>query len=1055
MLNGSSGVGSAPHAVVFAKAEGANCGACPLRDRPFVPCHKIGIGRVAIVGEAPGATEVIKKAPFVGPSGNLLTKTLEATGVLSEICLVTNAVSCRPTDNETPTEQAIAACRPRLVRELQESGADTILLLGATSLLSLTGAKGITKERGRHLSGHTSQGLSNMTLVPTYHPAAVLRRRDLFPDFASDIQNCLKEPELVLGDVSYVVASPTTIDRIVDKLMCEPVVAIDIETSGFNWSDRTLCISAAWSTNKAVVIPEDLVNHPRVAELLSQHKGLLTHNGKFDALFLWHATGVRMHIGEDTLLAHYALDERVGTHGLKQLVTTTFNIPDWETELFKYLKRKSDSFENIPRPVLHKYGAKDAAYTYALHQVLHAKLLQEPSCMRIYRRSIDHANTLLQVEHHGMFVSREKLQAAHEDFLRLLIALQRELDGIQKGININSPVQLAGFLFGKLGLPRIQGNSTKAEVLDELLLRYPDNRAIAIIDEFRHVQKLLSSYIENIEALLDENDRVHPSFQLHGSVCVTGDTLIWTRQGMIRADNLAASAGDIAPGTFVPFDAEVYGLNGWEHTSHLLVTPNRETVTVTTLYNFKLRCTPEHPFLVYGKGWVNAGNLNKGDQVRLSWRADFKGMQRPLADEEMQTDLSSVTQPLLDANTTWLKAVTDTHGMISYRGTVLQVQYSCFTEEFARALQQALQAHGVLARIQRASWMYRGSEHIRFYVIIRGLFARRLCSIVGFCDPVWNGDDLPIDTGAFRIEDDGAWVSVSSVVPSEPTTVYDFTVPGTSSFTAAGLLVHNTGRLATSRPNLLNIPRTTSGSQSHRIKELFVAPPGYKIMVADYSQAELRVLATLSRDSFLIETYRNGGDIHNEAGRWIFALEEGQKLAKEQRMTAKMFVFGLVYGRTPISIALERKIPLSEATYLYNRFFERIPEARAWIEKTRQEALSTGSVETLTGRQRRFSLITRDSIGNVSNQAANFPMQSLSTEITLEAVRLLVNDPRLHDIAFPTLLVHDSIVLEVLATEVEKVESIVRETMLTAPYAILESDIVPFVVDVDVDDSWH
>lgn len=257
-------------------------------------------------------------------------------------------------------------------------------------------------------------------------------------------------------------------------------------------------------------------------------------------------------------------------------------------------------------------------------------------------------------------------------------------------------------------------------------------------------------------------------------------------------------------------------------------------------------------------------------------------------------------------------------------------------------------------------------------------------------------------------------------------------------------LLHGTttGRLSCRNPNAQNIPRGSA------IRSLFIPAPGNVFIQADYSQAELRTVASLAEDVFLRDVFMAGRDIHSEVAARFF----GPDFTKEQRVKAKMVVFGLTYAMTPHGLARRMNISLTEATEYQKTFFSTIPQVVAWREQVKDHLLnSSEDLVTPFGRHRRYTLITRENQEEIIKEGTAFLPQSIASDICLEAlVHLSRNLPAPAVIRFP---VHDSILVECpkdMADEVEK----------QMVYEMEESgrrftNYVPYAVDVKVsDESW-
>jgi len=253
-----------------------------------------------------------------------------------------------------------------------------------------------------------------------------------------------------------------------------------------------------------------------------------------------------------------------------------------------------------------------------------------------------------------------------------------------------------------------------------------------------------------------------------------------------------------------------------------------------------------------------------------------------------------------------------------------------------------------------------------------------------------------------------------------------------------------TGRLSSSDPNLQNIPiRTELGRE---IRKAFVADPGWALLSADYSQVELRILAHISGDADLIETFRRGDDIHRATASKMFNIPPEQ-LTHDQRRAAKTINFGVLYGMSAFRLSNELNIPTGQAKDFIEAYFARYPKIQEYLDKTLEEARATGKVTTLFGRVRYIPEIHNKSFtvrGNAERMATNAPIQGTAADILKLAMIAL--DAKLdHDIARMLLTVHDEIVIEVEETRAPDVAGIVKETM---------ENIFPLAVPLAVDTHW-
>src|SRR5262245_7937343 len=259
-----------------------------------------------------------------------------------------------------------------------------------------------------------------------------------------------------------------------------------------------------------------------------------------------------------------------------------------------------------------------------------------------------------------------------------------------------------------------------------------------------------------------------------------------------------------------------------------------------------------------------------------------------------------------------------------------------------------------------------------------------------------------------------------------------------------------TGRLSSNEPNLQNIPiRTAAG---RRIRECFIAPPGARIVSADYSQIELRIMAHLSGDENLRRAFAEGEDIHRATAAEVFGVPLSQ-VESDQRRVAKVINFGLIYGMSSFGVAQNLGIDRGTAQTYVERYFARFPGAKRYMDETRQRARELGYVETVFGR--RLWLPELRSGAPIRRQAAeraaiNAPMQGTAADLIKLA--MIAVQPGRDDSNLKSKLimqVHDELVLEVPDGELQTVTVKIKELMQSV--AKLE---VPLVVEVGVGDNW-
>jgi DNA polymerase I len=265
-----------------------------------------------------------------------------------------------------------------------------------------------------------------------------------------------------------------------------------------------------------------------------------------------------------------------------------------------------------------------------------------------------------------------------------------------------------------------------------------------------------------------------------------------------------------------------------------------------------------------------------------------------------------------------------------------------------------------------------------------------------------------------------------------------------------------TGRLASSDPNLQNIP--VRSAEGRRIREAFIAPQGAHIVSADYSQIELRIMAHLSQDAGMLQAFANNEDIHRATAAEVFGVEKDQ-VDSEQRRYAKVINFGLIYGMSAFGLAQNLNIERSAAASYIERYFARYPGVRAYMDNTRALAKQQGYVETFFGRRLWVPEINSANVqrrNGAERAAINAPMQGTAADLIKLAMIATANwlaTEKLNGESLKTKLimqVHDELVLEVPDSELELVKSTLPTLMQNA--AKLS---VPLLAEVGVGSNWE
>jgi DNA polymerase-1 len=504
-----------------------------------------------VIGEAPGQREDDSGKPFVGRSGKLLDEILERNGLDREDVYITNAVSCRPPDNRTPTKKEIRTCKLWLDRQIKAVKPKFILLLGNVPLFSITGKSGIKKARGKPFEQ------DGIIFVPTYHPSYALRdpTQAYFIDhdikLFSDIVNkggIPREKELNFE----LVTTRRQFKEMLHDLHGQ--VSFDIETTClYPWGEPVFKKNKATSKKEHVSTREAKISsigfgtkrhqwilpffHPEspwkradleemveeISDML-EDCSLIAQNGKFDFLWMWVHFGVKWfeHFEFDTMLAHYILDENQH-HDLKGLAQYHCGAPNWDID--GDTKRGSGTLAKLAL-----YQAHDLFYTRALKFIFAKKLREDGEVKRVFDKiMMPCARMFVEVEYDGVYIDTSKLADAEKYLHGELIAAKKEMRKFGELENWGSPQQLAQFLFGKkgtklndgkaraLGIKPIEVTKTgKASTSESVILRLEHPIGPALL-KYRGAKQQLSFFIEGWQPFLHKN-KLHPSFKLHGTV---------------------------------------------------------------------------------------------------------------------------------------------------------------------------------------------------------------------------------------------------------------------------------------------------------------------------------------------------------------------------------------------------------------------------------------------------------------------------------------------------------------------------------------------------------
>lgn len=497
---------------------------CLLGDGP-VQCD------VMVIGEAPGKREDDSGTPFVGRSGKYLDEVLEDVGLPRKKVFITNAVSCRPPDNRTPSKREIAACSKWLQYQIKRVKPKFILLMGNTPLLAITGATGIKRARGKPFEK------DGVTYLPTYHPSYILRgdgrddaifRKDL-ELFKSMVDGGGMPEEKALN--IRIVTNEKLFEEMLDDLLGS--VSLDIETTGlYPWAKRrpapdgvkykkdppdprsydARLVSLGFGTRKYqwIINPQQFKLTPDRLDAITERLEdciVIGQYAKFDTLWMWVLYGVRWTINFDTGLAHYLLDENT-SHGLKDLAQRECDAPNWDVE---------GETKHEWSPTLIKYHAHDLFYTRQLKFIFEKRLRADPQIRRVfYEILMPCVKIFTEAEYEGIYIDESKMDEVEKILRKDVRVAERKLRK-WGDINWGSTKQVGHLLFDKLKIPPTDKTKKGTPSTSEGALKQMDHPLVTDLLKMRGAKQQLSFFIDGWKPYL-VNHRIHPSFKLTGTV---------------------------------------------------------------------------------------------------------------------------------------------------------------------------------------------------------------------------------------------------------------------------------------------------------------------------------------------------------------------------------------------------------------------------------------------------------------------------------------------------------------------------------------------------------
>lgn len=336
---------------------------------------------LVFVGIAPAKTEIRMGRPLVGWSGTLLRKILEKLSIKD--FYLTNSMLCQLPEEikGSDEDRAIECCNERLLEEVKSKNPKLVVAMGNVPLRALTGKD----YKIRSVQGRVLPGLI-CPVLPVIHPASLAKRPEEFYDLVDSLRAGVRFLDGTYQQAiipKTVIINGENLPEAMQILSNADIIAVDLETTANGFfpygrePDLIRCACLACDNRTAYIFPAksspyfephpDFVNGNESLKELLKSKKLIFHNGPFDVGFLKQA-GYDVSIFFDTMLAHYLMDERQYSHGLKDLAGKYLGAPDWEADIKKYLPHKASSYDLIPDDALYEYASYDVVYTYQLSE---------------------------------------------------------------------------------------------------------------------------------------------------------------------------------------------------------------------------------------------------------------------------------------------------------------------------------------------------------------------------------------------------------------------------------------------------------------------------------------------------------------------------------------------------------------------------------------------------------------------------------------------------------------------------------------------------------------
>ena len=1034
--------------------------------------------KICLIGEAPGVEEERIGFPFVGSAGRLLEGLLTKVGTTKARCYVTNVVKERPRNNDFsvlyedasrryPTRELLA-WHELLKRELSEVKSNIIVPLGNEAFYAVTGHKGVMDRRG------SVYVIDGRKIMPTIHPAAILRQWDFHTLVQFDLKRAVQESRTP----HYTYKPPLlhirpTYSEVIDeltRLASSAYVSFDIETAGelltaIGFSDKInygFCIpffksgvESYWNTD------EELQIMKHIKALLECNVKKIAQNAQFDMTFLKFYYNIDVkNLWYDTMCMHSLVYAEL-PKGLDTLCSIYTRHPYYKD------MRHAGRFGDI----LWKYNAMDAAITYECAIAI-AEELEDMSMTKFYRTNV---NPLIyplgEMQVRGVKVDLPNRARAKAELTAQLADIKQRLStNVGYDFNPLSPKQVADLLYNKLGFkPHISRSTgkvtTNIEAIERLSARHTSPLFNLILD-YKKTSKLLGNWID---APIDKDGRIRTSYviggtttgrlasrkSLFGTGCLLPEAQVLTPTGWLRLDELGKYAEVMQwniDGTMQFYKAKV-----WKFPF--------EGIMLKSNSDFhKNVYTPEHriPVASHHSGPITT-SIDKHIAVRPAVDAfRLKAFFLPISGNYG----GNVNFPLIR-----ILAMIQADGSIEGRGVRFGFKKQRKVERFLWLLDKANMEYTEQAdkRDGYRRFYIRASSKLDDIIELLGehkLFDSYLLlfdnvTLKAFIDELgyWDGHRRGKSSMYFTTVEQNAGVVMTiahlcgysasirvchnkywgtqpiyakplwtvaikprayAFVQAHHTTPFPYEGDVYCVTTQTGFfLTRYKDRISvTGNTNLQNLPPGWA-------RRLLIPDEGKVFIEGDLSQAEARLVAWLSEDERLIEVFKKSSDIHRQNASWIFRTSF-DSVTQDQRTMAKRLVHASNYGIGARAFSYHAKIQEKEAKALLERYFITFPRIRSWQAGIRAELGNSRMLTTPLGRKRLFfgrwgdelhktgyAFIPQATVGDLLNIILLDTWRAFAT--TQEDMQLVLQ-------------VHDSIVVQAPIHRVERALQILSDS---------------------------